>query len=62
MMYLNDDFEGRETEFLYQHKRFKPKRGQVLIWLAGFTHTHRGLPPLDGAKYISTSWTENINA
>ena len=61
MMYLNDNFEGGETEFLYIHRRYKPKRGQVLIWPAGFTHTHRGLPPLDGDKYISTSWLENIN-
>ncbi len=62
MMYLNNVEEGGETEFLYQRKRFKPKRGQVLIWPAGFTHTHRGNPPLKGEKYISTSWLENINA
>lgn len=57
-MYLNDDFEGGETEFLYQHKRVKPKRGRFLIWPAGFTHVHRGNPPLTGAKYLSTSWVE----
>ena len=49
-------------EFLYQSKRFQPKRGQVLIWPGGFTHTHRGNPPLSGEKYIATSWLENINA
>ena len=62
MMYLNDVDEGGETEFLYQSLRFKPKRGQFLIWPAGFTHVHRGNPPLSGEKYISTSWLENINA
>ena len=60
--YLNDSFEKGETEFLYQSKRFQPKRGQVLIWPRGFTHTHRGNPPLSGEKYIATSWLENINA
>lgn len=61
MMYLNTVEEGGETEFLYQHKRYKPIKGRVLIWPAGFTHTHRGLPPLSGEKFISTSWIENIN-
>ena len=62
MMFLNDVTEGGETEFLYQSKRFQPKRGQFMIWPAGFTHVHRGNPPLSGEKYISTSWLENINA
>lgn len=60
MIYLNDDFKGGETEFLYQHKRIIPKKGTVLIWPAGFTHTHRGNPPLSGEKYIATSWIELI--
>jgi len=59
MLYLNDNFEGGETEFLYLSKRIKPVRGRVLIWPAGFTHTHRGNPPLSGEKYIGTSWIEN---
>ena len=62
MMFLNDVYEGGETEFLYQSLRYKPKRGQFMIWPAGFTHVHRGNPPLSGEKYISTSWLENINA
>ena len=61
MMYLNDDFEGGETEFLYQNKRIVPKRGQFLIWPATYTHTHRGNPPLSGKKYITTSWIEQNN-
>jgi|TARA_R110000823_G_C15734152_1_gene480099 hypothetical protein len=61
MMYLNDDFEGGETEFLYQNKRIVPKRGQFLIWPATYTHAHRGNPPLSGKKYITTSWIEQNN-
>ena len=57
-MYLNTVEEGGETEFLYQHRRIKPVKGRFLIWPAGFTHTHRGLPPLSGEKYIATSWLE----
>lgn len=58
MVYLNDVEEGGETEFLYQSMRVKPKQGTLLIWPAGFTHTHRGNPPLSNPKYIVTGWTE----
>ena len=42
MIYLNDDFEGGETEFLYQNKRIQPKKGTLLIWPAGLKHCYRG--------------------
>jgi hypothetical protein len=58
MLYLNDVEEGGETEFLYQHKRIKPKQGTFLLWPAGYTHTHRGNPPLSNDKYIITGWLE----
>tara|TARA_B100000131_G_scaffold288277_1_gene299496 strand:+ start:405 stop:1040 length:636 start_codon:yes stop_codon:yes gene_type:complete len=59
MIYLNDDFEGGETEFLYLKKRMKPVKGRVLIFPAAFTHTHRGGLVLDGTKYIATAWVES---
>ena len=55
-LYLNDNFEGGETEFLYQNRRELPRQGDVLIFPAGFTHTHRGNPPIGGDKYLITSW------
>lgn len=58
MVYLNDVEDGGETEFLYQHKRIKPIAGTCLIWPAGFTHTHRGNPPLTNDKYVITGWVE----
>jgi hypothetical protein len=57
-IYLNDVEEGGETEFLYQKRRIYPKRGSIVIWPSGFTHTHRGNPPLSGDKYIATSWIQ----
>ena len=56
MIYLNDVEEGGETEFLYQKIRIKPKSNMGLLWPGGFTHTHRGNPPLSGTKYILTGW------
>lgn len=57
-LYLNDVEEGGETEFLYYHKRVKPEAGTLCIFPAGFTHLHRGNPPLSGTKYITTGWFE----
>jgi len=55
-IYLNDDFSEGETEFLYQHKKIQPKTGSLLIAPTAFTHTHRGNKPVNGDKYIATSW------
>lgn len=55
-IYLNDTFEEGETEFLYQARKIKPRRGSLLIAPASFTHTHRGNRPKGGDKLIATSW------
>lgn len=56
MCYLNEEFEGGETEFLYQKRRIKPTTGTMLIWPAYFTHHHRGGLVLNGDKYVVTGW------
>jgi hypothetical protein len=56
MYYLNDVESGGETDFFFQKRSIKPKKGTVVIAPAGFTHTHRGNVPLSGDKYILTSW------
>ena len=56
MIYLNEGFEGGETEFLDQKRRVKPTTGTVMIWPAGYTHTHKGNLVLSGDKYILTGW------
>jgi hypothetical protein len=55
-LYLNDDFEGGETEFMHQKHREKPETGKIVFWPAGYTHTHRGAMLLSGKKYIATGW------
>ena len=54
-IYLNDDFDEGETEFLYQRRKIVPKIGSLIAPTA-FTHTHRGNMPKRGDKYIATSW------
>lgn len=55
-IYLNEEFEAGETEFLYQQRLVKPRTGALILAPAGFTHTHRGNRPVGGDKYIATSW------
>lgn len=56
LTYLNDvDIDG-ETEFLYQNIKVKPRKGLTLLWPAGWTHIHRGLPAKFETKYIATGW------
>jgi hypothetical protein len=36
--------------------KVKPKKGSLVIFPAGFTHTHKGHVPLSDDKYVVTSW------
>ncbi len=53
MFYLNNAHSG--TEFIH-YGRVDAKVGRCVIWPAGFTHTHRGVIPNKGVKYIVTGW------
>ena len=37
-------------------KRVPAVEGRLIIFPAGFTHTHRGNPPLGQEKIILTTW------
>jgi hypothetical protein len=61
MVVLEAPERGGETEFLHQSIRVDPKVGQLTIWPAGFTHKHRGNPPLEGQKTYMTGWFEFLD-
>ena len=56
MTYLNDVTDGGETEWLYQERKIKPKKGLTAIWPTDFTHTHRGIISPTQTKIIITGW------
>ncbi len=62
MTYLNNVYSGGETEFYYQKKKFKPRKGKTLIWPADWTYTHRGVPSHKEEKYIITGWFSYFNS
>ena len=56
MIYLNDVKDGGYTEFPSQRIKFQPRRGDLLIWPAHFTHPHKGIVSKTQTKYIMTGW------
>lgn len=54
ILYLTDDFEGGETEFL--HAKYKPKKGYALIFPSNWCFIHQGCKVTKGVKRIAVTW------
>ena len=55
-IFLNDVKDGGHTVFPSQKRKFRPRRGDVLMWPAYFTHPHHGESSRSHTKYIMTGW------
>lgn len=63
MIYLSDECEGGETDFLIAKQKFVPKTGTAVIWNNLFPNgmpnpntLHRSIPVSSGEKNIITKW------
>lgn len=63
LLYLNDDYEGGETDFPKAGLRHRGRKGDVLIFAnvdsAGapdMATLHAGLPPTSGEKWVLSQW------
>lgn len=56
VLYLNDDFEGGETDFPEIPRTVKPKQGSALLFPSNFTYPHRVFPVTKGTKYSLVTW------
>jgi prolyl 4-hydroxylase len=63
LVYLNEEYEGGETDFPRMSFRFKGARGDALIFSnidpAGepdYETIHAGLPPTSGEKWVLSQW------
>ena len=63
LIYLNEEFEGGETEFPKLDWRFRGRKGDALLFWnvdeAGGRHPgafHAGLPPKSGEKWLLSQW------
>jgi len=63
LVYLNDDYEGGETDFPKLWLKFRGRTGAALVFenvLANGTGDmktlHTGLPPMRGEKWLLSQW------
>jgi prolyl 4-hydroxylase len=63
LIYLNDNFEGGETEFPKHDLKITPKKGKLVVWTnttedgsVDYDSLHAGLPVINGVKYIGVIW------
>ena len=56
MVYLNDVNDGGETYWPQQKFKKSARKGDLLIWPAGWTHSHHGIVSHTEYKYILTGW------
>lgn len=60
LLYLNDDYEGGEIEFMHSNLKFKPKAGSVLFFPSNFLYVHEVYPVTKGPRYALPNWYHNI--
>jgi len=63
LVYLNDDYEGGETDFPQLGLRFRPRAGDALLFHSltpegepDSRTLHAGLPPARGEKWLYSKW------
>jgi hypothetical protein len=56
IVYLNDDYEGGEIEFVNQKVKIKPSSGMLILFPANFAFTHIAHPVTEGTKYAIVTW------
>jgi hypothetical protein len=61
IIYLNDDYEGGELEFVNFGIKIKPKAGSLYIFPATFPYAHIAHPVTKGTKYAIVTWLHEVN-
>jgi hypothetical protein len=63
LLYLNDDFEGGETDFPLLNYRYKGRKGDALLFwnvdpsgASDLQTLHAGLPTSQGEKWLLSQW------
>jgi predicted 2-oxoglutarate/Fe(II)-dependent dioxygenase YbiX len=56
ILYLNDDYEGGEIEFVNFGLKLKPKPGMLVLFPSNYPYRHIAHPVTDGTKYAIVTW------
>lgn len=66
LIYLNDDYEGGEIEFVNIQKdgrplKIKPKAGTAVAFPSHELYAHRVLPTTSGTRYVVSRWFDDVS-
>lgn len=56
IIYLNDDYDGGEIEFVNYGIKIKPEAGTLLLFPSNYAYKHIAHPVTDGKKYAIVTW------
>jgi Rps23 Pro-64 3,4-dihydroxylase Tpa1-like proline 4-hydroxylase len=56
ILYLNDDYEGGEIEFVNFEIKIKPEPGMLILFPSNYAYRHIAHPVIDGTKYAIVTW------
>ena len=60
ILYLNDDYEGGEIEFIHHDVKIKPKAGTLMMFPSSYPYTHIAHPVTSGTKYAIVTWLHDM--
>jgi len=56
LVYLNDDYEGGEIEFINFKIKIKPQAGMMILFPSNYAYLHKSHPVISGTKYSLVTW------
>ena len=59
IVYLNDDYEGGEVEFVNFGLKIKPQAGMMLLFPSTYPYAHIAHPVTSGTKYSLVTWVHD---
>jgi predicted 2-oxoglutarate/Fe(II)-dependent dioxygenase YbiX len=58
-MYLNNDYQGGEIEFVNSGVKLKPEAGSIIFFPSNFLYVHEVYPIESGFRYSMPHWYHN---
>lgn len=61
LIYLNNDYEGGELEFINFKIKIKPEPGMLILFPSNYAYAHRSTPVTEGTKYALVTWIHDVS-